>query len=184
MTMLASRMAWAVSFSSHSAAARSACHTSARPVNAGAVSQNSSRFDSSCPLVIGASASHLGVFRHNSLFPGPGRDERPPSPPPGPLRDGESACGAISSSVVIGLKQHPPIVFEVLLRAQAKSVSFFPTKSRSFEPFGSKTNLCWLQMARTPHRRFGSLQVPALDFGGGSEGGGVQGMADCRNRGR
>ena len=105
-----------------------------------------------CPLVIGASASHLGVFRHNSLFPGPGpaqkrewgtfenaqwrvalprqcatsrvggsdsfwllegrgiREVRPPSLPLSPLRDGESAGGAPSSSVAIGLKQQPPIV--------------------------------------------------------------------------
>jgi len=72
VTSTADIIACAVSVSSHSAAARSACQISDLPVKAGAVSQNSSRLDSSCPLVIGRSELHTGTFRQICLFPGPG----------------------------------------------------------------------------------------------------------------
>mmetsp|Transcript_37437 Transcript_37437/g.92101 ORF Transcript_37437/g.92101 Transcript_37437/m.92101 type:complete len:261 (+) Transcript_37437:138-920(+) len=64
-------MACAVSMSSHSAAARSACQISALPLNAGAVSQNSSRLDSSCPSVIDTSLFHAGGFLHSFLLLAP-----------------------------------------------------------------------------------------------------------------
>ena len=72
VTLMADIIACAVSASSHSAAALSACHISALPWKAGSVSQNSSRFDLSCPMVIGVSELHTGAFRQRSLFPGPG----------------------------------------------------------------------------------------------------------------
>ena len=72
VTLMAEMIACAVSASSHSAAAFSACQISCLPWKAGSVSQNSSRLDLSCPIVIGVSELHTGAFRQRSLFPGPG----------------------------------------------------------------------------------------------------------------
>jgi len=72
VTSTADIIACAVSISSHSAAARRACQISDLPTKAGAVSQNSSRLDSSCPFVIGLSEFHTGACRQICLFPGPG----------------------------------------------------------------------------------------------------------------
>ena len=72
VTLMAEMIACALSASSHSAAAFSACQVSCLPWKAGSVSQNSSRLDLSWPIVIGVSELHTGAFRQRSLFPGPG----------------------------------------------------------------------------------------------------------------